>query len=252
MTRRFAHMIGVVVLLVPVAAQAQTNLDQGKSPAQIFAAACAECHKAPRGLANGKGATALTEFLREHYTTSRDQAAALAAYVLTGRNTDPGTSGARGQERGQERNQEQKPTTERGATADRGGGAADESKPAEAKPSKRQARQAKPEEAAPPEAKVEPKPDTDIMSTEQPSAPSRTRHRDQKPQAPLPQPAAVAPPVGVAHAPAPAVREPEPVAGPAPTPAVMPARVTSPPIETPAPTAGVSGDEPVPRDNIPD
>jgi hypothetical protein len=246
--RRFAHMIGLAVLLAPVVAQAQTNLDQGKSPSQIFAAACAECHKASRGLANGKSASALAEFLREHYTTSRDQAAALAAYVLTGRNTDPGAVGARGQERGQERgqdrNQDQKPTTERGATADRGTAATEEAKPSEAKPPKRQARQPKPDEAPPPEAKVEPKPDTDIMSTEQPSSP-RARRRDQKPQV---QPAAAAP-VGIAHAPAAA--EPEPARAPA----VMPAREVSPPPpppETPAPTAGASGDEPVPRDNIPD
>jgi hypothetical protein len=39
-------------------------------------------HTAPRELAAGKNSWALTEFLRGHYTTSRDQAAALAAYVF--------------------------------------------------------------------------------------------------------------------------------------------------------------------------
>jgi hypothetical protein len=63
-------------------AHAQTNLDQGKTPAQIFASDCAACHKPTRALANGKNRFALTEFLREHYTTSREQAAGLAAYVL--------------------------------------------------------------------------------------------------------------------------------------------------------------------------
>ena len=241
MTWRFAHVIGLVVLLAPVVAKAQTNLDQGKSPAQIFTAACADCHKAPRGLANGKSTSALTDFLREHYTTSRDQAAALAAYVLTGRNTDPGTFGARGQDR----SQEQKPTPERGANADRSTASTEEPKP-----SKRQARQSKPEEAAPPQAKVEAKPDTDTMSGEQSPVPSRIRHRDQKTQ-PQTQPPAVAP-VGVAHAPAAAVPEPEPA--PASPPALMPAYEPSPAPGQPAsaPTAGASGEEPVPRDNIPD
>ena len=63
-------------------AHAQTNIDQGKTPSQIFANDCAACHKPTRALANGKNRFALTEFLREHYTTSREQAAALAAYVL--------------------------------------------------------------------------------------------------------------------------------------------------------------------------
>ena len=82
MTRRLAAVIGLVAGLSPALAHAQTNLDQGKSPAQIFASDCAACHKPTRALANGKNRFALTEFLREHYTTSREQAAGLAAYVL--------------------------------------------------------------------------------------------------------------------------------------------------------------------------
>jgi hypothetical protein len=81
-TRRLAAVIGLVAGLSPAMAHAQTNLDQGKTPAQIFASDCAACHKPTRALANGKNRFALTEFLREHYTTSREQAAGLAAYVL--------------------------------------------------------------------------------------------------------------------------------------------------------------------------
>jgi hypothetical protein len=81
-TRRLAAVIGLVAGLGPAMAHAQTNLDQGKTPAQIFASDCAACHKPTRALANGKNRFALTEFLREHYTTSREQAAGLAAYVL--------------------------------------------------------------------------------------------------------------------------------------------------------------------------
>jgi hypothetical protein len=80
--RRLAAVIGLVAGLGPVMAHAQTNLDQGKTAAQIFASDCAACHKPTRALANGKNRFALTEFLREHYTTSREQAAGLAAYVL--------------------------------------------------------------------------------------------------------------------------------------------------------------------------
>src|SRR6476646_3464756 len=81
-TRRLAAVIGLVAGLGPAMAHAQTNIDQGKTPAQIFANDCAACHKPTRALANGKNRFALTEFLREHYTTSREQAAGLAAYVL--------------------------------------------------------------------------------------------------------------------------------------------------------------------------
>jgi hypothetical protein len=94
--RRLARTIGLVVPLVlamvPVVASAQTNIDQGKSPAEIFANDCATCHKSPRGLANGKNSLMLSGFLREHYTASRDQAAALAAYVLGAGGGDSGTA----------------------------------------------------------------------------------------------------------------------------------------------------------------
>jgi hypothetical protein len=85
--RAFALTIGFLAMLAPAVARAQTNLDQGKSASQLFAGACAECHKAPHTLAKGKSAATVAEFLREHYTTGRDQAAALAAYVVSGRDT---------------------------------------------------------------------------------------------------------------------------------------------------------------------
>jgi hypothetical protein len=80
--RGVAPMIGLFLALFPAMAQAQTNIDQGKSPAEIFATDCATCHKSARGLANGRGSSGLASFLVEHYTASRDQAAALAAYVM--------------------------------------------------------------------------------------------------------------------------------------------------------------------------
>jgi hypothetical protein len=53
------------------------DLDVGKSPAQIFAEACAACHRSPRQLRNNASAA----FLREHYTTGSRMAAAMAGYI---------------------------------------------------------------------------------------------------------------------------------------------------------------------------
>jgi mono/diheme cytochrome c family protein len=89
-----------VMLSATIAAPslAQTNIDQGKSPAELFANDCAACHKTTRGLANGENSLSLSVFLREHYTASRDQAAALAAYVLAnGGNAPAPKSTARGE-----------------------------------------------------------------------------------------------------------------------------------------------------------
>jgi len=72
----------LVLGLVPGMARAQVNIDKGKPAAEIFQSDCATCHKTARGLANGNNSLMLSSFLREHYTASREQAAALAAYVL--------------------------------------------------------------------------------------------------------------------------------------------------------------------------
>jgi mono/diheme cytochrome c family protein len=82
--RRFVSAIIVLAALVSPAARAQVNIDQGKAPAQIYDSDCAACHKSMRGLANGRGASALTSFLTEHYTSSAKEAASVAAYVLGG------------------------------------------------------------------------------------------------------------------------------------------------------------------------
>jgi hypothetical protein len=53
-----------------------------KPAAQLFASDCtgAGCHKGPQGLAKA-GGVGLAGFLREHYTNSRESAAALASYL---------------------------------------------------------------------------------------------------------------------------------------------------------------------------
>jgi hypothetical protein len=61
------------------------NFSAGKSPAQLFASDCtgSGCHKGPQGLARDRNRIGLTGFLREHYTNSRETAAALAAYLVS-------------------------------------------------------------------------------------------------------------------------------------------------------------------------
>jgi hypothetical protein len=61
-----------------------------KPPAQLFASDCtgSGCHRGPQGLAKDRGQFGLASFLREHYTNSRESAAALAAY-LSGFPSDP-------------------------------------------------------------------------------------------------------------------------------------------------------------------
>jgi hypothetical protein len=59
-------------------AQAQSNLDAGKSPAQIFADTCNACHRSARELKQTNA-----RFLLEHYTTGGREAAAMAAYLAS-------------------------------------------------------------------------------------------------------------------------------------------------------------------------
>lgn len=242
MTRNFAPIIGLLGALAPVLAHAQTNLDQGKSASQIFASACAECHKAAHGLSHGKSSSALAEFLGEHYTTNRDQAAALAAYVLGGSGAAP--IGAAPQSRGQ------KPKTEHASVS------TEEAKPSkpspkpmaepEDKPANTQLRRPTHEAA---------KPKNDAPTSEQPNIvapehgkPARSvtvnqnRRKDTKVPPRSSEPA-------VDNAP-PAAAEPALTETPAQEAAPAPA-----PSDT-APTNAASGelgeDAQVPRDNIPD
>ena len=111
--RTFAPTIGFLAILLSAMmaspAIAQTNIDQGKSPAELFANDCAACHKTTRGLANGENSLSLSVFLREHYTASRDQAAALAAYVLANGGNAPAPKSTVEHARGEEpKNQEHK------------------------------------------------------------------------------------------------------------------------------------------------
>ena len=71
-------MVGAAVWVAMLPAQAQSNLDAGKSPAQIFADTCNACHRSARELKQTSG-----RFLLEHYTTGGQEAAAMAAYLAS-------------------------------------------------------------------------------------------------------------------------------------------------------------------------
>lgn len=253
-------------------AWAQVNIDQGKSPAEMFNGDCGTCHKSAKGLANGRNSGALAGFLREHYTSSAQQAASLAAYVLgagggaaTGANLKPGAAGA-------------------------------EPKTGETKPGEK-SRPGRPEPAAtklqPPgesEAKTETGPANEASGRKPPAGKreprpvTASRGARQEPETPPPAPAEAAPmgkpetavPAPVATAPA----APESAAPAAPQPALpataaVPGAVpesSSPPsaASAPAPEGAASGNAttasgeetqgegapaenaPVPRDDIPD
>jgi hypothetical protein len=71
-------MVGIVIAGAAAPAQAQSNLDAGKSAAQIFSDTCNACHRSPRELRQTNAG-----FLREHYTTGGQEAAAMAAYLAS-------------------------------------------------------------------------------------------------------------------------------------------------------------------------
>src|SRR5215475_14406849 len=71
------------------AADAQGNIDAGKTPAQIFGDTCAGCHRSAREL---KRASA--SFLRSHYTIGPDEASAMANYLAGVGGNEPRSSAA--------------------------------------------------------------------------------------------------------------------------------------------------------------
>jgi hypothetical protein len=234
--RGLALTIGLLAMLAPAGARAQTNLDRGKSASQLFAGSCIECHKAPQSLAKGKSAATIAEFLGEHYTTGRDQAAALAAYVVSGRDTVaspvPGRRPAVGG------TATQKPPSAPDATANAN---------INAKP-RRSSEEATTSGGSMMNPVVRPEPG--VQNKPQPATATRTRRKE---------PGAVdAPqePAAVAHAPGetapeaarqePATQEP-PTSTVTPT-AAAPAAAEPMPAEAPATESGETGT----RDNIPD
>ena len=71
-------IVGVVAVLAAGSALPQGNIDAGKSPAQMFADTCSNCHRRPQELRR-----ASASFLRQHYTPGSQEAAAMANYLAS-------------------------------------------------------------------------------------------------------------------------------------------------------------------------
>ena len=125
---------GIVLAFLVAGAGAQESLDRGKTPAQLFASQCSACHKSPRGLAKSGGLFGLDGFLREHYMTSRETAAAMSRYL---RGLDSGPAPARASKRaarGDDKaklNERKKPASKRDEVKGAGESKASDSKPAD-------------------------------------------------------------------------------------------------------------------------
>jgi hypothetical protein len=146
--------LGVLALGFAAPAGAQENLDSRKTPAQLFASDCMICHKTTQGLAKSAGMLGLDGFLRQHYTASRETAAALSRYILAtdkGPVPQPPRSGKRAAKGGDK----DKPTDKKPASDSKSG----EPKPGEAKISEPKIT-SEPKAAEPKasEPKTEPKP----------------------------------------------------------------------------------------------
>ena len=181
-----------------------------KPPAQLFASDCtgSGCHKSPQGLARTQGFGGLAGFLREHYTNSRESAAALANYL----SKLPSGPEPRNPRTG-------KPTTP--ATAS--GGPAwleGESKPSEGRASRQNPRGGRPgakpdDEPATAAHQPSSEPAEEAAKPEAPSKPSARDRRGRQPAT-----AAAEPPQGRG--------EPEAAPAPSPAPAPHPAPPSAP------------------------
>ena len=167
-SRGMGLAVGALALMFAGAAGAQESLDSGKTPAQLFASDCAICHKTPQGINKSGRLLGLEGFLREHYTASRESAAAIAAYLQAmdrgapapakpakkmGAKPDDKTKGA------DKKSATGKPGDAKAGDAKAGDAKPADAKPAEAKPSEAKPSEAKPADAKPSEAKpADPKP----------------------------------------------------------------------------------------------
>jgi hypothetical protein len=131
--RGFALAVGAWALSATGSAQAQENLDQGKSAAQLFASDCAICHKTTAGLSKGR-VLGLDSFLREHYTASRESAAAIAAYI-NATDKGPAATPARTKKKDAGKGDDKKSGAGKPGDAKSGDAKVLDSKPSDAKPS---------------------------------------------------------------------------------------------------------------------
>lgn len=69
-------VVGLLSMLMLSSATPQGSIDAGKSPAQIFADTCSNCHRRPQELKRASAG-----FLRQHYTPGAQEAAAMATFL---------------------------------------------------------------------------------------------------------------------------------------------------------------------------
>ena len=259
MFRRFVPKIGfkigfgvaLVFAIIPAIARAQVNIDQGKPAADIFQNDCATCHKTARGLADGKNSLMLSSFLREHYTASRDQAAALAAYVLGAGGSAPAPAQKPGQEHAKATGEEPKsaePKTVEPKTVEPKIAEPKIAEPKIAEPKIAEPKTAaRPEQEAKPEEQEHPAAESGAAGTQRSNSGKRdarpvTASRGHKQEPGVPTPAQQAAPVLAT-----------PAANATPSSAEAPSPEGGTTKSAAAPAESQPGDSaPVPRDNIPD
>ncbi|MBI3704511.1 MAG: hypothetical protein HY244_11870 [Rhizobiales bacterium] len=176
--RRSICMVGfLLALATPL--RAQENLDSNKTPQQLYASDCAVCHKSPQGLAaRGGGFGGLEGFLREHYTASRESAAAIAGY-LRAVGGAPAASGRVGKGKGKKGDDKAKGSEKKPGEAKTGDGKSGDDKAGEAKSG--EGKPAKPKSAAPKSS--------DAKSSDAKSSEKSSEAKPVKPKLAKPKPA---------------------------------------------------------------
>ena len=152
--------VGVLTLLCAVPVGAQENLDQGKSAVQLFASDCAICHKSPQALGKAGGLFGLESFLRQHYTASRESAAAISKYLQAISNAPPEpTKRSRRSTKSSDKDKRaaKKPVETKTDDGKSKATKPSEAKPVESKPAEAKPAEAKPAEMKPSEAQADPK-----------------------------------------------------------------------------------------------
>ena len=243
-----AAMAAMLPLMAASQAQAENENFSNKPAPALFNADCtgSGCHKSPAGLGKNQSQSGLAGFLREHYTNSRESAAALAAYILkmpagaapppeakpTRASTqrpgereprsgsswfDPEPSGPPEARPGNARQQQQEKEKERekAKPPTRAAARPPEAKPAEPKPGESKPAEAKPAEGEEPSAAATP-----AETPAEPATPADRRRRvaepEPKPVPPAPrnqrgrQPTVAATPAPAEPAPPPAPAAPPP------------------------------------------
>lgn len=150
--------MGILALGLAGPAGAQENLDSGKSAAQLFASDCAICHKSPQGLIKANGGLGLENFLREHYTASRESAASIARYLRSADKGAPPPS--RAVKRSPKGGEKKKPEAGKAGAPKAAEPASSETKPVDAKA---------------PEPKAEPKAEPNVEPKAAEPAPSEPK-----------------------------------------------------------------------------